>query len=797
MASSDSDVAARSDASSPQRAENVESGEGGGVRAEALQIALDAFEGRLNSIQEYHHAEIAELKSTLEESQLETETMKVTLEDWRKKLDSLENRMQLATLNYSEMEIEVAARFVRNEELMKEAAELKLSIEENMGGLHEMMTELQGISMDKSEATGPKKVRGYIPQKNKVPEKFEDKIEKWKSWKEDVTEFFDDQNQGMKIFLEAVGKEVKPISGAWKNPFSAQLGESVTSDSVNVYRALKQLTMGEARNLVLAVKEEDGFLAWQRLHRRFEPELEARQGIVLAQLAELVKKAGKSPSETRKLVTILEGRITVAEELTGKAIDDSHAKSILIAMLDPVTRQHTALKQGADTSYEELKRIILDFANRSSVDSPPTQLNPLGGEAEEDKSWDQMWEPSWYSDEGGDLGALGGKGIQPCHNCGGVGHWARECPYPAKGKGKGGFESSKGKGKDGSKGQKGFKGKGKGKGPLFGGCYNCGGPHFKQDCPALKGKGKGATVYSLDTWSSEVSEIRTLAALREVDEAIADLPPGLTESESEQETWKEVCDKKKRLRKSKTKVRFCAIPVKAAEAPKALGCDLLGEHCACDKRISKNSFAILEEREEAGSPLLPVHPQCEKALPPLDADLPKIDRCRSRRWFRKTAIKAPESLGALETIEPEGLRSVVEGEWELLEFAVDSGASETVIHEEMVKSVAVREGPASKRGVKYEVANGVRIPNLGEKKFSGSSEEGIQRTLTAQVCDVNKALLRVRKVVAAGNRVVFDDEASYIEDKRTGEKMWMQEVSGMYMLKLWIPKSSTPFHRQA
>ena len=76
----------------------------------------------------------------------------------------------------------------------------------------------------------------------------------------------------------------------------------------------------------------------------------------------------------------------------------------------------------------------------------------------------------------------------------------------------------------------------------------------------------------------------------------------------------------------------------------------------------------------------------------------------------------------------------------------------------------MKDGPASKRGVKYEGANGVRIPNLGEKKFVGISEESVSRGLTAQVCDVNKVLLSVRKVVAAGNRVIFDDEGSFIED---------------------------------
>ena len=99
--------------------------------------------------------------------------------------------------------------------------------------------------------------------------------------------------------------------------------------------------------------------------------------------------------------------------------------------------------------------------------------------------------------------------------------------------------------------------------------------------------------------------------------------------------------------------------------------------------------------------------------------------------------------------------------------------------------------------MQYEVANGVRIDNEGEKRFSASSDEGVERTLTAQVCDVNKALLSVKKVVSAGNRVVFDDSGSYIEDKATGELMWLQESNGMYKLKLWIPKSKgSSFRRQ-
>ena len=85
----------------------------------------------------------------------------------------------------------------------------------------------------------------------------------------------------------------------------------------------------------------------------------------------------------------------------------------------------------------------------------------------------------------------------------------------------------------------------------------------------------------------------------------------------------------------------------------------------------------------------------------------------------------------------------------------------------------------------YETANGDRIPNLGEKRFIAHTEEGLERKVTAQVADVSKALLSVKKIVAAGNRVVFD-ESSYIEDKSTGSRTWLHEDNGMYMLKMWV-----------
>jgi len=146
------------------------------------------------------------------------------------------------------------------------------------------------------------------------------------------------------------------------------------------------------------------------------------------------------------------------------------------------------------------------------------------------------------------------------------------------------------------------------------------------------------------------------------------------------------------------------------------------------------------------------------------------------------------TLGSLGIRMPEGLKSVEEvaPEWEEIEMAVDSGASESVVSEDMLTGVETVEGYAQKKGVQYEVADGALIPNLGEKKFVAVSDAGVTRAMKAQVCDVNKALLSVHRVVQAGNRVVFAASGSYVQDETSGETMALTEKGGMYMLKLWV-----------
>ena len=84
-------------------------------------------------------------------------------------------------------------------------------------------------------------------------------------------------------------------------------------------------------------------------------------------------------------------------------------------------------------------------------------------------------------------------------------------------------------------------------------------------------------------------------------------------------------------------------------------------------------------------------------------------------WKENAAVseRKTNGLNTFTTIEPEGFNAINDNDgWELITMYVDSGATETVIAEQMLAVMEIRESPQSRRGVEYEVANGVKIPNL-------------------------------------------------------------------------------------
>ena len=79
--------------------------------------------------------------------------------------------------------------------------------------------------------------------------------------------------------------------------------------------------------------------------------------------------------------------------------------------------------------------------------------------------------------------------------------------------------------------------------------------------------------------------------------------------------------------------------------------------------------------------------------------------------------------------------------WIEIESTADSGACDTVMPTKDCEWIRIHESIQSKAGMKYEVANGQIIPNLGERRCIMWCE-GAQEPLgiSMQVADIKKPL---------------------------------------------------------
>ena len=149
--------------------------------------------------------------------------------------------------------------------------------------------------------------------------------------------------------------------------------------------------------------------------------LEARSGAVLAELSAMVKQPAKDMKEVRNKVTELERKMKTVKEVTGTAADKNHAKSVLISLLDPVTRQHTTKAHGG--SFDALKKAVMAFVNSAvgniddTQDEPKKNKDRIGRCEMEGKGFhddaNSGWEEEWGPEN---VGALGNGN---CFNCGG------------------------------------------------------------------------------------------------------------------------------------------------------------------------------------------------------------------------------------------------------------------------------------------------------------------------------------------------------------------------------------------
>ena len=117
--------------------------------------------------------------------------------------------------------------------------------------------------------------------------------------------------------------------------------------------------------------------------------------------------------------------------------------------------------------------------------------------------------------------------------------------------------------------------------------------------------------------------------------------------------------------------------------------------------------------------------------------------------------------------------------------------------------------PQSEAQEFFRAANGKKIYNEGKKLVSVMAKEGAMRDLNFTVCSITKPLGSMSQMCRAGNRVVFNPpwskEGSYIEHEESGERLWLEEQGGLYVLQVKVaPRdkqtsnlhNNQDFHRQ-
>ena len=128
----------------------------------------------------------------------------------------------------------------------------------------------------------------------------------------------------------------------------------------------------------------------------------------------------------------------------------------------------------------------------------------------------------------------------------------------------------------------------------------------------------------------------------------------------------------------------------------------------------------------------------------------------------------------------------LQGEWERIDITVDSGAVDTVAPKEVARRFPLISTEASAAGLCYRAANNTRIPIHGKKEVKGVTEQGMDLTMDMRIAEVKKPLGSVRRFCEANNKVVFDEEGSYIENKRNGQRIPIKKENGVYYMTMWV-----------
>ena len=521
-----------------------------------------------------------------------------------------------------------------------------------------------------------------------------------------------------------------------------------------LYYFLTAITKGEAFDLVKNVSDQCGSEAWRKLCKRYGGKTKGKRVVLTRRCVNPPKV--KKLSDTPGMVEKWEADMRRLEAEYGEKLSDGLKCGILLEMVPIQIGEFITQRVVDEDTYEDTKETVLRYVETKADFGPtPMDLDALKGDEESSGDWGQEGAPQGQGQE--DLLGFGGKGYKGvggakggggkggfqgmCHTCGEWGHRAAQCPWKQQTQqtcyhcGQAGHilsqcpaKTAEMKGK--SKG--GFKGYGKGDGGK-GWSKGKGGKGGK----GYKGGGKGW----LNGWWEEYpgSDQAGVAPTQQQPEQLGNFE-GMWGLASLQ--WHTI-----------------PAPMKLERIPPGLH-DEFGLPSS-DSLMMSNRFSVFEEEEPADEEEV----ACEEA-----GDL--------------LGLFAGEPL----LCNMEGEYDNLDFEWICVETVVDSGAADTVGPMELMGWLPLVPSEGSKRGQTWKAAGGEVLPNLGERRMNGVTEEGHQVSTVYQIAEVGKALGSVARMCDKGNRVVFEADGGYIMNLADGRYTRFERKDNVYVMSTWVKR---------
>ena len=216
------------------------------------------------------------------------------------------------------------------QEMNDKIGKLESQIKESQLGHKELLETLQNLgNMGNGNNGNGGSAKSYLPLKSSIPNKYDGKaLDEWNEWKEETEDYVDTIKKGLQEILKWIASQEK-LEDGWTARMSKDKDidmdedtkEDILKESTKLWRCLKALTAGDAKNTVKSVEGQDGFKAWYELLGFYQPQVEARSGSTLAELSNMVKDPAKDISQMRTKVVGMDIKMKKIKEVTGQAAD--------------------------------------------------------------------------------------------------------------------------------------------------------------------------------------------------------------------------------------------------------------------------------------------------------------------------------------------------------------------------------------------------------------------------------------------------------------------------------------------